>query len=557
MNKFSLAFIFCLVAFVACSAPTISGLTATRVAPIGLRIDYTISGAMDGDSDRPFSLVAKVGEKEYVAKNVTGETKCVNGVHRLYWNMAADGIDGNVSDATVTLSYNYVVMAGAKYCVIDLSAGANEGATYSVKYLTEEPEGGFNTDEYKTTKMVFRCIDADSFTMGGTSYEDNPIRTVTLSQPFYMGIFEVTKKQWALVMGEDVSSEEEKKPQVDVTYDTIRGEQVNGLWLIPTYYSWPTDGYTVRSGTYLWNLRARLPRKSDSDLRFDLPTEAQWECACGADGRPFWYGQKADANYMWYGENSASVTHEVGTTVGGANRLGLYDMHGNVWEWCLDWFGTITRGSPTDPKGASSGVSRVCRGGAYGNPGSECDSRYRGHCYPSNSKDDIGFRLSWTLPEGYIDGAKDIVATISNVSFFSSPDTLQNQVLIAPQDGSMMFMLPNSWLEEYYPGKDLAQWQTIVESDGLKTNETGRAMPIWCDYVAGTDPTNAASRMVAKINFTNNVPEVTWSPDMTGDGRRVYRIWGKKKLSDASWTEVGAGGEGNYRFFRVSVEMTP
>ena len=84
-------------------------------------------------------------------------------------------------------------------------------------------------------------------------------------------------------------------------------------------------------------------------------------------------------------------------------------------------------------------------------------------------------------------------------------------------------------------------------------------MPVWHDYVAGTDPTNALSKVTAKIEMKDGAPVVTWSPDLNGEGvregTRVYHAWGKANLDDAAWSEVEAGGEGNSRFFRVTVEM--
>ena len=87
----------------------------------------------------------------------------------------------------------------------------------------------------------------------------------------------------------------------------------------------------------------------------------------------------------------------------------------------------------------------------------------------------------------------------------------------------------------------------------------GAATPVWQDYVAGTDPTNALSKFTAKIEMKDGVPVVTWSPALNGDGvregSRVYRVWGKSDLGDTSWSEVSSGSESGYNFFRVTVEM--
>ena len=87
----------------------------------------------------------------------------------------------------------------------------------------------------------------------------------------------------------------------------------------------------------------------------------------------------------------------------------------------------------------------------------------------------------------------------------------------------------------------------------------GAALPVWHDYVAGTDPTNALSKFTAKIEMKGGTPVVTWSPALNGEGvregARVYRVWGKANLDDATWSEVSSGAEGDFRFFRVTVEM--
>ena len=123
------------------------------------------------------------------------------------------------------------------------------------------------------------------------------------------------------------------------------------------------------------------------------------------------------------------------------------------------------------------------------------------------------------------------------------------------------FAIPTSWFAQYptLGGTTVAEWQTIAEGSSVKTDASGAAMPVWHDYVAGTDPTNALSQFTAKIEMKDGAPVVTWSPALNGEGvregTRVYRVWGKANLDDAAWSEVEAGGEGDYRFFRVTVEM--
>lgn len=281
----------------------------------------------------------------------------------------------SAAGATVNL---YAVWKGATYMVIDLSAGAN-ATSYPVTYLDVEPSGGFNVDAYKTTKLVLKRLAAGSFKMQGST-------TTTLTKPFYMGLFEVTQKQWTLVMGSNPSSSHgvgDAYPVYYVSYNMIRGSSEGAKW--------PSSA-KVDASSFLGKLQAR------TGINFDLPTEAQWEYACRAGTTTTYYwGSSMNGDYAWYSSNSGSNTHPVGGKK--PNAWGLYDMNGNVWEWNLDWLGTLAYG--TDPKGSASGSGRVTRGGGWSTTDSGCTSSYRFYCNPSSGSTNgygLGFRLSRTLP---------------------------------------------------------------------------------------------------------------------------------------------------------------
>ena len=127
-----------------------------------------------------------------------------------------------------------------------------------------------------------------------------------------------------------------------------------------------------------------------------MPTEAEWEYAsrAGSTNR-FSYGDDPGytqlANYAWYNANSGSTTHAVGGKL--PNRWGLFDMSGNVWEWCSDGYGNYPGGSVTDPQGPSSGSYRVLRGGGWNIGGEQCRSAYRRYSLPSGRGYGIGFRV--------------------------------------------------------------------------------------------------------------------------------------------------------------------
>ena len=274
-----------------------------------------------------------------------------------------------------------LVLGGSKlYCVIDLSAGPN-ATNYPVSYLATEPKGGW-TDEYKTTKLVLRRIEPGTFIMGED--QTNESHRVTLTKPFYIGIFEVTQKQYELVMGNNPSKCNGKMRPVEyVTYDMIRGAAQGARW--------PSSS-AVDKDSFLGRFRGRT--RIDT---FDLPTEAQWEYACRSGTKSAYNnGGDTEGDLKQLARYGKKYRH---TTVGSyrANASGLYDMHGNVSEWCLDWSGPLSFG--TDPVGLASGSLRVRRGGSWRNDARNCRSAKRSSYHPSKGYTDYGFRLALTLSD--------------------------------------------------------------------------------------------------------------------------------------------------------------
>lgn len=288
----------------------------------------------------------------------------------------------------------------AKYLVVDLSGGS-EAARYPVSELNDVPAGGW-TDEYKRTKLVLRRIEGGTFTMGSPTNElgrrDNEIQhAVTLTKPFYMGVFEVTQRQWELTMENrpsffNNSSYYATRPVESVSYNDIRGASAGA--------GWPTSD-AVDATSFLGVLRAK------TGLKFDLPTEAQWEYTCRA-GTVTALNSGKDLTELGGCTNMAEVgryyddswdrscdtafgTAKVGSFL--PNHWGIYDMHGNVWEWCLDWYGSYDTGDAVDPVGHASGSYRVMRGGCWNDGGQFCRSAYRADDDTSSSFSDHGFRL--------------------------------------------------------------------------------------------------------------------------------------------------------------------
>jgi formylglycine-generating enzyme required for sulfatase activity len=136
----------------------------------------------------------------------------------------------------------------------------------------------------------------------------------------------------------------------------------------------------------------KLSEKTRQAVR--LPTEAEWEYACRAGTATAYSFGDADSalgDYAWYGSNSGNTTHPVGQKK--PNAWGLYDMHGNVWEWCADWYGSYPTGAVTDPQGAASGTSRVLRGGSWFYNPSDCRSANRNGLTPDFRIINLGLRV--------------------------------------------------------------------------------------------------------------------------------------------------------------------
>jgi formylglycine-generating enzyme required for sulfatase activity len=224
-------------------------------------------------------------------------------------------------------------------------------------------------------------IPAGTFLMGSTeklpcknSNNSEDQHRVTISKPFYMGVSPITQAQYQAVMNANPSH---------FKGDDLPVEQV----------SWD-DAV---------NFCQTLSRKTGRHFR--LPTEAEWEYSCRAGTTTRFNTGKAirgkdqanfDDGYLDDEDNLVTTISRKATTPVGrfpANAWGLYDMHGNVWEWCADWLGKYPTGPETDPKGPDGGTSRVMRGGSWQDIESECRSANRSGLYPNFHYEYLGFRV--------------------------------------------------------------------------------------------------------------------------------------------------------------------
>jgi sulfatase modifying factor 1 len=232
--------------------------------------------------------------------------------------------------------------------------------------------------------MEFVLIPAGTFTMGSPSGEpnrngDEVLHKVTISKPFYMQTTEVTLKQWRSLMGTRLFGEQEgpdNEPVVKVSWHDCMDfiGKLNAL----------------KEGTY------------------SLPTESQWEYACRAGSTtPYSWGNDIDCTKAMYSNNTQKAKKCVdyvkskGVAPDGPapvktyppNAWGLYDMHGNVWEWCEDQYGPYPKGAAVDPRGPGSGTPKVRRGGSWFKYGYFCRSANRNYGHPMSRYQTTGFRL--------------------------------------------------------------------------------------------------------------------------------------------------------------------
>jgi formylglycine-generating enzyme required for sulfatase activity len=221
-------------------------------------------------------------------------------------------------------------------------------------------------------EMVF--VEGGTFQMGsssGSSDEqhfhsaafEQPIHWVTLSS-FSIGKYEVTQAQWKAIMGTN--------PSKFAGCDNCPVENVR------------------------WNDVQEFIRKLNAQTgkNFRMPTEAEWEYAAkgGKQSRGYTYSGSNDlGSVAWYYDNSQNKTHAVGGKQ--ANELGIYDMSGNVWEWCSDWHGNYSSYSETNPTGASSGLNHVLRGGSWYMDANNCPTKNRFWGNIGNRYHHVGFRL--------------------------------------------------------------------------------------------------------------------------------------------------------------------
>ena len=262
---------------------------------------------------------------------------------------------------------NKQVPAGSHRIVWDVLSEHEKFEGANICFKVEVNSGKFTVNGV-SFEMV--RVEGGTFHMGATSeqegeaYSDEkPVHSVTLSS-YYIGKTEVTQALWQAVMGSN-----------------------------PSYFK----GSALPVESVSWDDCQEFIQKLNrlTGRNFRLPTEAEWEFACrgGNNSRGYKYSGSNDIdNVAWYWDNSGGKTHPVGTKA--PNELGIYDMSGNVWEWCSDWYADYTSYSQTDPTGPQSGSIRVGRGGSWRGIAWRCRSSSRGGNDPAGRDDYLGLRLA-------------------------------------------------------------------------------------------------------------------------------------------------------------------
>lgn len=395
MAGFAVAIIV-VTAVTAGNIPMVSDVTMAQRANSRLvDIDYTLS-------NEPAIITLSIETNgvaipDSAVTRLSGEVcKMVQpGSHSIIWNAGADWPENMITNARACVTA-YVTNNPPQVMVIDLGKGtsATQEDPYPVFYynsLEALPNGGLSNDMFKTVMIVMNKISSGGYDMGDESTLGASVG-VTLTQDFYAGVYQVTQRQWGKVMGTDPAGFKNPiAPVQSLSYNLIRGTKDQGGG------GWPENS-SVYAESFIGLLRSRTGL-----AEFDLPTDAQWEYACRAGSTTYFNDGINDSatnqlNVLgWWGGNSGGTTHTVGQKT--PNEWGLYDMHGNVFEWCLDWYADELTGGE-NPVGAVSGACRVLRGGGWRNVKTACRTAFRYSRVPGHYDDlhFIGMRLFRTLP---------------------------------------------------------------------------------------------------------------------------------------------------------------
>jgi uncharacterized protein (TIGR02996 family) len=243
--------------------------------------------------------------------------------------------------------------------------------------------------------MRFSLIEPGRFRMGSPGgekgrFENETAHEVELTRPFYLGVFPVTQAQWKKLVGDNPSHFSKQGGR-----ELVKGFTQKQLG------DFPVDSVSWEDAQDFLRKLGALPAEKRGGRRYRLPSEAEWEYACrgGVVHKRYHFGDALSADQACWEDSGFERPCPVGSYL--PNAFGLYDVHGNVWEWCEDWFDEYEPGPATDPVRLEEGSSdeRVSRGGAYFNSFEYLRAAHRGAAEPTDSEVYDGFRAVLVTPE--------------------------------------------------------------------------------------------------------------------------------------------------------------
>ena len=363
------------------AVPAVENVSLKLDLPNSVEVTYDLSGGpaiitlsamTNGVAVEGRRLVSLTGDVCRRIESGTGK--------KLHWAIGRDWPDAELPQGLTVTVLAWPTSSPPPYMAIDLVVKSN-----LFFYASADAVPGGDTNRiYKTTMMLMRRIPAAGIQWRMESPSDETDRNlypagseyphlVTLSSDYYMAVYPITQGQWKIFNSSktfNYNDGDETLPAESFGWTNLRGRRTDG-------FSWPQGGHAVNTDSLLGKMRAYC------GLELDLPTEAQWEYACRAGSpAPYANGLSSMEDLGWY---NGLTNRTVGVGRKECNAWGLYDMHGNVWEQCLDWYSTGLTGPTTDPEGPDnisadtefSVNSCVVRGGSHGTDAAQCRSARR------------------------------------------------------------------------------------------------------------------------------------------------------------------------------------
>lgn len=418
------------------AAPVVSGVSWSQdPATRKVTVTYSLSESAIVTMDVCTNGNVSIGGEHVVSLAGDVNREVVAGAGRsIIWVADKDWPGHNLAAGDLTIAVRaWTKSVPPDYLVVDLRM-TNTTTRSTLRYYQDAASipGGVTNDLYKTKQLVMRRVPAAGVTwlMGAPSGEigrssTEPEHYVSFDTDYYIGVYPVTMGQYRHISGNvpgramssfdmSIVTNAESHPVGGVSYSYISSDSAQGYLMRSDF--WPDNKVWDINNFKFDGFIRRL--YWISGIKFNIPTEAQWEYACRAGSSAAYNSGKnctttsEDAvcpnmsEVGWYKANT-STTQPVGLKC--ANAWGIYDMHGNVWEWCLDWYGTISETASSDPVLNPSGAAtasdsnkkRVRRGGGYSSGAKYCRSASRGNANETANYENHGFRIVCPIPANW------------------------------------------------------------------------------------------------------------------------------------------------------------